>query len=91
MPRSRPMKQWSQGELNECRQQPEMQGGLPTGSRLGSPLQHLTHCFGCLCPEAGLDGRGGGRTWRFRQDYRGLIARDIMITQRSESVKRLKH
>jgi hypothetical protein len=41
--------------------------------------------------EAGLDGRGGGRTWRFRQDYRGraLVERSVGVREACKRVRSL--
>ena len=76
MPRSRPMKRWSQGELDECRTQVAFL--LGQGWIVPSSASHVASVV--FARTAGSDG-----TWRFCQDYRGLNA----ITQKS--VEQLPH
>ena len=68
MPRSRPMKRWSQGELDECRKQVAFL--LDQGWIVPSCASHAASV---------VFARKADGTWRFCQDYRGLNA----ITQRS--------
>ena len=68
MPRSRPMKRWSQGELDECRKQVAFL--LDQGWIVPSSASHAASV---------VFARKADGTWRFCQDYRGLNA----ITQRS--------
>ena len=68
MPRSRPMKRWSQGELDECRKQIAFL--LDQGWIVPSSAPHAVSV---------VFARKADGTWRFCQDYRGLNA----ITQRS--------
>ena len=68
MPRSRPMKRWSQGELDECRRQ--VTTLLDNGWIVPSRASHAASI---------VFARKADGTWRFCQDYRGLNA----ITQPS--------
>ena len=68
MPRSRPMKRWSQGELDECRRQ--VTSLLDNGWIRPSRAAHAASV---------VFARKADGSWRFCQDYRGLNA----ITQRS--------
>ena len=68
MPRSRPMKRWSQGELDECRRQVALL--LANGWIVPSRAGHAASI---------VFARKADGTWRFCQDYRGLNA----ITQPS--------
>ena len=68
MPRSRPMKRWSQGELDECRKQ--VAHLLDNGWIRPSRAAHAASV---------VFARKADGSWRFCQDYRGLNA----ITQRS--------
>jgi Reverse transcriptase (RNA-dependent DNA polymerase) len=68
MPRSRPMKRWSQGELDECRKQVAFL--LDVGWIVPSSASHAASVVFARRPDG---------TWRFCQDYRGLNT----ITQRS--------
>ena len=68
MPRSRPMKRWSQGELDECRRQVALL--LDNGWIRPSTASHAASV---------VFARKADGTWRFCQDYRALNA----ITQRS--------
>ena len=68
MPHSRPMKRWSQGELDECRKQVAFL--LDQGWIVPSRASHAASVVFARKPDG---------TWRFCQDYRGLNA----ITQRS--------
>jgi hypothetical protein len=70
MPRSRPMKRWSQGELDEpeCRKQVAFM--LDQGWIIPSRASHAASVVFARKPDG---------TWRFCQDYRGLNA----ILQRS--------
>ena len=68
MPRSRPMKRLSQGELEECRQQ--ITQLLNNGWIVPSRASHAASI---------VFARKADGTWRFCQDFRGLNA----ITQRS--------
>ncbi len=68
MPRSRPMKRWSQGELDECRKQVAYL--LDQGWIVPSRASHAASVVFARKPDG---------TWRFCQDFRGLNA----ITQRS--------
>ena len=69
MPRSRPMKRWSQGELDECRKQVAFL--LDQGWIVPSCASHAASVVFARKPDG---------TWRFCQDYHGLNA----ITQRSK-------
>ena len=68
MPRSRPMKRWSQGELDECRRQVALL--LDNGWIRPSTASHAASV---------VFARKADGTWRFCQDYRALNG----ITQRS--------
>jgi hypothetical protein len=68
MPRSRPMKRWSQGELDECRRQVALL--LDNGWIRPSTASHAASV---------VFARKADGSWRFCQDYRGLNA----ITRRS--------
>ena len=68
MPRSRPMKRWSQGELDECRQ--HVTALLDNGWITPSQASHAASI---------VFARKADGTWRFCQDYRGLNA----ITKKS--------
>ncbi len=68
MPRSRPMKHWSQGELDECSKQ--VATLLDRGWIVPSRASHAASVVFARKPDG---------TWRFCQDYRCLNA----ITQRS--------
>ena len=68
MPRSRPMKRWSQGELDECRKQ--VASLLDQDWIVPSSASHAASV---------VFARKADGTWRSCQDYRGLNA----ITQRS--------
>jgi hypothetical protein len=61
MPRSRPMKRWSQGELDECRKQVAFL--LDQGWIVPSRASHAASV---------VFARKADGTWRFCQDYRGL-------------------
>ena len=63
MPRSRPMKRWSQGELDECRKQIAFL--LDQGWIVPSSASHAASV---------VFARKADGTWRFCQDYRGLNA-----------------
>ena len=63
MPRSRPMKRWSQGELDECRKQVAFL--LDQGWIVPSRASHAASV---------VFARKADGTWRFCQDYRGLNA-----------------
>jgi hypothetical protein len=76
MPRSRPMKRWSQGELDECCKQVAFMPVLDQGWIVLSSASHAASVVFARKPD---------RTWRFCQDFQGLNA----IAQRS--VKPLPH
>jgi hypothetical protein len=76
MPRSRPMKRWSQGDLDECRKQ--VATLLDRGWIVPSRASHAASVVFARKPDG---------TWRSCQDYRGLNA----ITQRSGSVEPQPH
>ena len=78
MPRSRPMKLWSQGKLEECSKQVARTFLLDQGWIIPSRTSHAASV---------VFARKANGTWRFCHDYRGLNA----IMQKSESVELLQH
>jgi hypothetical protein len=76
MPRSRPMKRWSQGELDECCKQVAFLPVLDQGWIIPSSASHAASVVFARKPDG---------TWRFCQDFQGFNA----IAQRS--VKPLPH